>query len=355
VRTGPLVGYYVHHQGRGHAHRALSIASASTLAITALSSGVRPQGWTGDWVSLPDDAGAHRDSDLDAGDRLHYVPLGHPGLRSRMAAVSSWIETHRPDLMVVDVSVEIALLARLHGVGVVTMAMPGQRLDPAHRLGYDISTAITAPWPELAGPLWGGPPEDLAKAVYLGAISRFAPVSKPVDVSRTVVVLNGTGGAGPTPQQVRQAADATPGWDWVHLDRDHGLWVDDPWPLLCSAAVVVSHAGQNAVAEIAAARRPAILIPQDRPHDEQRTLAEALTALDDSPALVRPSWPAAVYWPELLDRATRLDGVRWAVWNDGHGAERAAAALAELVGSSRASIGLVPATPPASDRLAASA
>jgi len=330
VRSGPLVGYYVHHQGQGHAHRALSIASAGSLPVTALSSGVRPQGWTGQWISLADDAGAHPDQHLDAGGRLHYVPVGHAGLRSRMAAISAWIEAHQPALMVVDVSVEVALLARLHGVPVLSMAMPGQRTDPAHRLGYDISAAIAAPWPALVGALWGGPRSDLAKAVYLGAISRFAPVTRPVEQTRSVVVLNGTGGAGPTPESIRKAARATPGWDWIHLDRAHGLWVDDPWPLLCSAAVVVTHAGQNAIAEIAAARRPAVVIPQDRPFDEQRTLAAALAALDHTPALVRQSWPAAADWPELLDQASQLDGARWSVWNDGHGAARAAALLADL-------------------------
>lgn len=328
---GPLIGYYVHHQGHGHTHRALSIASASELRITALSSAVRPDGWPGDWVTLDDDAGAHPGDDLDAGGRLHYVPTHHDGLRSRMAAISAWIEKARPDLMVVDVSVEVALLARLHGVPVVSMAMPGERVDPVHRLGYDISETIAAPWPAIAGALWGGPASDQVKTVYLGAISRYAPVTRPAPPTRTVVVLNGTGGAGPSPEAIHRAAGATTGWDWVHLDRAHGLWVDDPWPLLCSAAVVVSHAGQNAVAEIAAARRPAVVIPQARPFAEQRTLAAALAGLGHGPAVVVETWPPDHAWPELLDQAAGLDGLRWAVWNDGHGARRAADLLAGLV------------------------
>lgn len=330
MRVAPVIGYYVHHQGRGHAHRALAISAASELTITGLSSGPRPNGWAGDWVDLPDDAGAHLSADLDAGGRLHYAPRDHRGLRTRMATISAWIEKHRPRLMVVDVSVEVALLARLHGVAVVTMAMPGERTDAAHRLGYDISEAIAAPWPAVVGPLWGRVPADLPKTVYLGAISRFAPVVRPIRPTSNVVVLNGAGGAGPTPAAVARAAETTPGWDWVHLDRAHGRWVEDPWPLLCSAAVVVSHAGQNAVAEIAAARRPAVLIPQARPFDEQRSLATALAGLDAIPALVRDTWPAAGEWPAILDRVSRLDGVPWSIWNDGHGADRAAGLLADL-------------------------
>jgi hypothetical protein len=330
VSTGPIIGYYVHHQGSGHAHRALAISSASSLPITGLSTAPRPPAWLGDWVSLPDDAGATDADNCSAYGRLHYVPEHHPGLRNRMAAISAWIAATRPAALVVDVSVEVALLARLHGVPVVTVAMPGERVDSAHRLGYDLSEAILAPWPRAAGALWQAAGADLDKTTFLGAVSRFTPVRLPGPPSNQVVVLNGTGGGGATPADVRAAAAATPEWEWVHLDRAHGSWVDDPWPLLCSAAVIVSHAGQNAIAEIAAARRPAIVIPQQRPFGEQAAMGRALAGLREVPALVRPGWPTPDRWPDLLSRASRLDGSGWAVWNDGRGAERAAAMLESL-------------------------
>lgn len=340
THTGPAVGYYVHHHGSGHTHRALSINRASDLPITGLSTAPRPQDWRGPWLQLPDDAGAPVTADLTAGDRLHYAPIGHDGFRTRMAAIAAWIERTDPAAIITDVSVEVALLARLHGVPVVSMAMPGRRIDAAHRLGYDIADLILAPWPEVAGALWRGTADDLAKTRYLGAISRFAPVraSAVRTPDRRVVVLNGTGGTGPTPADIAAAAQATPGWQWVHLDRAHGTWVDDPWPLIRSAEVVVSHAGQNAIAEIAAARRPAVVVPQDRPFDEQRTLGRALSRLSSVPAIVRADWPSADDWPALLDRASRLDGTGWSVWNDGHGAARAAAALSDAVRGERVEV-----------------
>lgn len=329
--TGPIVGYYVHHQGSGHAHRALAIRDAASLEITGLSTAPPPSGWTGAWVTLPDDAGAIDADNPSAYGRLHYAPEHQPGLRDRMAVISAWIAEARPAALIVDVSVEVALLARLHGVPVITMAMPGERDDPAHRLGYDIAEAILAPWPRAAGALWQAAGADLDKTTFLGAVSRFTPVRRPGPPGNQVVVLNGTGGSGATPAEVRAAADATPEWDWVHLDRAHGRWVEDPWPLLCSAAVVVTHAGQNAIAEIAAARRPAIVIPQDRPFTEQAVMGRALTGLRGVPALVRPAWPTPDQWPDLLSEAGQLDGAGWAVWNDGRGPERAAALLASLV------------------------
>ncbi len=84
------------------------------------------------------------------------------------------------------------------------------------------------------------------------------------------------------------------------------------------AAVVVTHAGQNAVAEVAAARRPVVVVPQQRPHDEQRTTARVLASGE---------WPAVVLddWPDdegPLDAAAELDGEQWAAWCDGRAVER---------------------------------
>ncbi len=75
-----------------------------------------------------------------------------------MAALSAWIADTRPDALVVDVSVEVALLARLHGVPVLTLAQPGRRRDSAHTLGYAVSEQILAPWPKAAGPIWQADP-----------------------------------------------------------------------------------------------------------------------------------------------------------------------------------------------------
>jgi hypothetical protein len=97
-----------------------------------------------------------------------------------------------------------------------------------------------------------------------------------------------------------------------------------------AADVVVTHAGQNALAEIAAARRPAVVVPQQRPHDEQRATGRALAAAGT--AAVAPLWPAAQDWPALLDEAVDRGGLRWGEWSDGRGAARAAAVLDGLAG-----------------------
>lgn len=86
------------------------------------------------------------------------------------------------------------------------------------------------------------------------------------------------------------------------------------------ADVVLTHAGQNALAEVAALRRPAVVVPAARPHDEQVCTGSAL-AQGAWPAVVLPSLDAG-RWPDVLEQARALDGDAWAGWCDGEAARR---------------------------------
>ena len=329
-----MIGYYVHHVGRGHLHRAQALAAVLRGRghdVTGLSSLDRPPGWTGDWVTLPrDDDG--EPAEVTAHGHLHWAPLRHDGLRGRMSAISAWLDSARPDAVVVDVSVEVLLLTRLHGVPTIAVVLPGRRDDPAHAFGLGAADALVGFWPARAtGMAPGLAPEVRRRLVPLGALSR-SPVRAAADTRRaegprTVAVLLGTGGHDVPDHAVAAARAATPDWRWHVMDGRPGTWVADPAPVLAAADVVVTHAGQNALAETAAARRPAVVLPQARPHDEQLTTGEVLRS--GWPAVVLDRWPEEG-WPELLDRAAALDGSRWAEWCDGHAADRFADVVAGL-------------------------
>lgn len=315
--TRPHVGWYVHHHGRGHAHRARSVVEVLQrrgIDVTVLSS-LPDEGWA-PWLVLPrdDEGGEH---DPTAGGALHWAPTDSAGYRDRMARVAAWART--ADASVVDVSVELTVLLRTLGVPTVTLAMPGNRPDRPHALGYDIATQVVAAWPAGLGD-----PDHVTrrtpKVTHVGGISRYegrtAPTAeeiaalRPADGRRHVVVVGGAGGSSLTPADLDAARAATPAWSWTAAGR-LGRWFDDMWPLLHSADVVVSAAGQGSIADLAAAGSRAIVIPEDRPFDEQAATARLL--VDAGLAVGQPSWPSPDAWPELLDEASHLEN-RWHTW-----------------------------------------
>ena len=328
-----MIGYYVHHQGDGHVTRAAAIANRlGGEPVIGLSSRPRPDDWAGAWLQLArDDAPVARtDADPTAGGALHWAPSGHPGLRERMAQIAAWAATHAPRVVIVDVSVEVTVLMRTMGVPTVVMGMPGTRDDRAHQLAYRLADAIIAPWPAWA-PVFGGGAPWQAKTHAVGAISRFdgrQPATAPSGGSPRVLVLSGRGGTELTIDMLAAAERKTPKWAWTVLGPPSTRWVEDPWPLLCAADVIVTHAGQNAIADVAAAKRPAVVIAQPRPHDEQHATARALHQAQL--AVVSPSWPAPEDWNTVLEAALRLGGSGWQRWSTGTGAEQAAAVLWDL-------------------------
>ena len=331
-----MIGYYVHHQGNGHLHRAMTVAPRLPEPVAGISSLPRPASWSGPWIQLArDDAvPSYAGTDVTARGLLHWVPLGDAGLSGRMATISSWIDHHAPSAMVVDQSVEVCLLARLHGVPVVAMTAPGRRTDPAHALGFGTASAVVGAWP--AGWTHRMLPGTDRDVHAIGAVSRF-PVSsgrtRPTGRRPHVVLLAGTGGDGFTRASITRAQEQTPGWDWTVLSRTLGTWHADPAAVLATADVAVLHPGQNSLAEVAALRVPAIVVPADRPFQEQHVTASVLA--DGWPAVVAEAVPGR-RWDELLDEALFLDGEGWAEWCDGGAPTRLAQVVSGVVDDERA-------------------
>ena len=320
-----MIGYYVHHQGAGHLHRMSAITAHLDSEVVVLSSLAPPGTAEQAWVELARDDEGSDPVDVDARGTLHWVPRHDAGLGRRAGQIVGWLSEARPSLLVVDVSVEVALLARLCGVPVVVVAMPGSRSDRAHVLAYDLAEALLAPWPPEAPTGW--PPHWTDKTSFVGAVSRFdglaRPSAPPGDAGRTAFLLWGAGGT--RPADLEEVRTATPGWRWRGAGTGPPLAGHEVWQSLCQADVVVSHGGQNAVAEVAAARTPAVVVADPRPFAEQEHTLDQLDALDL--AVTVPSWPSPTAWPQLLERAAAHDGQRWERWNPGDGGRRAAALL----------------------------
>ncbi len=326
------VGYYVHHMGAGHRIRAQVLGGrlrGRGHEVTLLGSGPMPPTYA---VSLADDA-APVGSDPTAGGALHWAPLAHPGYRERMAQLSEWLREARPDVVIVDVSVEVTALARLHGIPVVVMAQPGDRTDEPHTLAYRCATTILAPWPQVAQPC----PALAAfadKVVHVGGLSRFAegPATADRDPSVGLILGGGIAEAG-AEELLARVRRSDPSREW-RAAGGAGEWIDDIETHLRRASVVITHAGQNAIADLAATGTPAVVLPQDRPHDEQTHLADELRRLelvavgstsDAEPGAI-PNVNSDKALIDLIARATVL-GNRWASWQTEGAAERATAAI----------------------------
>lgn len=347
------IGYYVHHQGDGHRRRALAIAHAAPLDMfTLIGTGLAGRTEGIDCLDLPDDRrrdGDDFDGHDDTRDRpaaLHYAPLHHQRIRQRVARLVAWIEHARPLLMVVDVSVEIAMLARLAATPTVYVRLGGLRNDAAHLDAFRGARALLAPFnqdlDDPATPAW-----IREKTQFCAGLTAAPPVPD-ADGRGAVLVVYGKGGVGGQGEHLAAAARATPALAWRAIgpvsrpascpDNLTMLgWVEDADAEIASADIVVGAAGDGLVNAVIAAGRPFICLPETRAFDEQTSKARRLLAL--GAAIVIERWPEASAWPTLIAVARKLDPGALRRLHDPDGARHAADFLIAMAqeGMSRAS------------------
>ena len=252
------VGYYVHHQGAGHWQRANLLADALKRPVTLIGTfdGTDTGASRHACLDLPDDRLSGFDGlDGEAGrpDAFHYVPLRVPAIRDRMARIAAFVAEHDPVLMIVDVSVEIALFARLLSVPTLVVRLAGTRTDTPHLEAFRSAERLIAPFPEMLESD-GTPDWVRAKTFYAGFLG-LEPQS-PSGEDGSILVIYGRGGGGGALTSLIAAAHAVPDRDWhvlgpvrgegevpinLHL---HG-WVGDIAPYLARASLVVGGGGDG--------------------------------------------------------------------------------------------------------------
>ena len=339
------IGWYVHHQGAGHLQRARAVAAHLSRPCTVI--GTLAGFDTADLsiLDLPDDrpldegAGfSGQDGEADRPEAFHYAPLAHPGLRTRMARIAAWVERTNPALIVVDVSVEVALFARLLSVPTVVVRLAGDRTDTPHLEAFRSATRVLAPFPEsLESP--STPDWVRAKTFYAGFLGAGAPHAVPE--GDDIAIVFGRGGEGGRLQDLAEAARAVPDRHWhvfgpvdgrgdmppnLHL---HG-WVSDVAPAIAGAAILVGGGGDGLVALASATGKRFLCLPEPRAYGEQTSKAEALSRL--GAALIRETWPTSAEWPALVRDALALDPKAITRLHDPAGLPRCAQFLDDLAG-----------------------
>lgn len=303
------VVYYIHHHGSGHLRHARRLQSLQVAEVISV-------GAPGADIELPPDVDPTHPHIEPADSPFHWTP-STPLLRRRMSALHQVLLDTRPDVVLVDVSVEAAVFSHLAGWPVAHRRMPGLREDAPHQLAYAISKALFAYYPHrVEQPDYGW----TDKTQWLGMLAHVSTPAASTPVPSTIIVLSGAGGDGVPLDELARAARQTRGHHWhvlgpsgagqppaglpdnLHL---HG-WLPSTEQWLAQAELVVCGAGHNTIADVAAAHRPCIIVPEPRPHAEQAQFADSLHRVAGIP--VADSW-ADADWPALLEAPRHPDAL----------------------------------------------
>lgn len=318
------IAYYVHHHGSGHVMRAIAISRAlPDCNITFLGSSLK--GYMAlmppnvKYIHLPIDTESEADLHHihhNPVESLHYAPLNVSGLRERNTIITALFAEQYPLLLIVDVSVEITLLARLCGVPVIVVRQHGIRHDPAHLAAYQSASALLASYPETMQrqeAKW-----LMDKTIYTGGFSRYDIKNEceyPAE-NLTVAVLTGSGGTSIDLQFICYLARHCSIWnvDVIGLPKPEAInlpenimfhgHLQDPLEFLISASVVIGNAGHNTVMEMASLNKRFIAIPEDRPFGEQIEKAEILQELGLA-TVIKPQAFYQTDWQVLLSNTAQ--------------------------------------------------
>lgn len=340
--TGSIL-WYVHDHGSGHLSRARQVTplldSPVVVAVGPGQSAEARRCLPGPVVALPTDVPDHPGPTTGP---FHHAPAGAT-VRRRALALAEVVERFGCTTAVVDVSVEVTVLARLLGLRVITVRQSGRRDDAAHILGLATADAVWVPQHPVLEPHL--PPVD-DRWRFTGAFSRFdgdcraGPTSDTGGEGRPCGhgVLLAVGEGGHSLDLERWRAGRLPtGIDVTIVGANH-RWeadrarsvgrIDDIAGAVRAADVVIASAGWGIVADAAALGARLVLVPERRPFDEQLTRAEALA--EAGLAIHRAHWPTPDEVPEVIAAAATLRPGRWRKFYDGGGARRSAA-LVEAV------------------------
>lgn len=321
------LGYYAHHHGSGHCRQidklAALLPTEARQQLTVFTS-VTSDAYMfaaideAQVVRLPaederaDDVLAGRAGQYWQPASLHYSPVGNSDIQQRSHKILDTIYQRRIDLMIIDVSVEVAMLCRAASVPYLYVRLPGLRDDEPHLNAFAGALALLAPYPRTLEST--KTPEWISqKTLYLDFINtqqRDAQTyqdfikhlmqlitdkkalslmlnDKDKDTPTIVTVIKGYGGHQAIDAKLPELRQLLPHAFIISLgpiDEDKRHYVDiavdvsDVTPFIEHSDYLLMACGLNAVAQAYDYATPLVVLPDDRPHQEQEVMAEALIA-----------------------------------------------------------------------------
>lgn len=345
------IGYYAHHHGSGHCRQANKLAallsselrSQMTVFTSLPADGYRFSSINNEHIvrldaedERPDDVLAGRAGEYWQPSCLHYSPVGNKDIQRRSWQLLDTIYQRQIDLMIIDVSAEVAMLCRTASVPYLYVRLAGERDDAPHLNAFAGALGLLAPYPKAleaaATPDW-----VRQKTLYLDFLPSKAQdlpsfcefmdelitlnhddaihkqLVASVDKSFIITVIKGYGGHEAIDAKLPKLRQILPDAIIVSLGPindevrhcvDIAAHVDDVTPFIAYSHLLLMACGLNAIAQTYDYATPLIVLPDVRPHREQEVMAEAL--IEQGRAL---SWPQFIAKASSMDRQNLLSSL----------------------------------------------
>ncbi|MGB5875863.1 MAG: hypothetical protein WBG84_00695 [Psychrobacter nivimaris] len=331
------IGYYAHHHGSGHCRQADKLAAllpndaraqltvftsldADSYRFTAIDEQQIVRLNAED--ERPDDILAGRAGEYWQPASLHYSPVGNGDIQKRSHQILDTIFQCKIDLMIIDVSVEVAMLCRAASIPYLYVRLPGIRDDAPHLGAFAGALALLAPYPKALEStqtsewvcdktlyldfIYSQKAEPYTYESFIDILAKLSVNNETSDLKSTnlpsieaqlayksetttpiITVIKGYGGHKAIDEKLPELRSLLPNALIVSLgpiDDDKRCYVDisaevdDVTPFICHSDYLMMACGLNAVAQAYHYDTPLIVVPDDRPHNEQAVMAEALVA-----------------------------------------------------------------------------
>ncbi|MGO4911766.1 hypothetical protein [Leeuwenhoekiella sp. W20_SRS_FM14] len=286
------IAYYAHSHGSGHSRYASRFAEGYGSNCVILTDSL---------YNFPDNAEVQHlpNEDLDGTQLLpdsynkpkylHYSPVGLSKILKRNTYILEALQKFSIDLLIVDVSVEIAALARVSSVPYVYRRMPGNRSDLAHTEAYRGALFLLAYYPKdfesIDTPAW-----IIAKTCYLGFIDK--PEKQSIQHEKPfydITIVTGFGGTAITtllPVLLAQFPDYSiqiigPVDPTIKNENiTYQGVVERIEDFIHKDTIVIASCGTNMVLKMISLGKKFLAFPEERPYLEQETTATILENLN---------------------------------------------------------------------------
>ncbi len=289
-----MIAYYAHSHGSGHLTKAqlfadvfqkeLIILTSRNAALSQCKRIYKLDTEDLDGSELPQDRFPNPDF-------LHYAPIGIRKNAQRMCDTLNALIRHRVDLFIIDVSVEMAAMARVASIPYAYVRLFGDRSDIPHRAAYQGAVVLLAYFPQIledpSTPIW-----IRQKTIYFGFFSKYTYgiPKQQVELCSSdrlnICIILGAGGSGLCSGDVEallakySSAEITLLGELpfnVSHHRCHLLGkIGDISTIVNSSDVVIASVGLNLMSELLALDANIYGIIEVRPFDEQICFAQQL-------------------------------------------------------------------------------